>query len=154
MVAHPVRDLSAVALRHGDALAIHGADGELTREAESLFGFKPAYRVRRDSQGAHMIPSAKQGFRYGFIDLAATDSHIFALFSGRSPRTTKAYAAAGEYVIVYDWQGHLVSTYALDADAWAIGVDQQERQLVTTRQLPTAGVTLYRLPPILAGEKP
>lgn len=141
---NPSRTLLAVATRHADRLEIYRPDGTLVASARPPFGFLPKFevRVRRGE------PSMATGddLRFGYVDLATTEDHIYALFSGRTRYGFPGTANYGEYVHVYDWEGRLQTVVKLDSEALAIAVDTADRSLYALRHDPRPAVVRYGLP--------
>lgn len=141
---NPSRTLLAVATRHADRLEIYRPDGTLVAAAKPPFGFLPNFQVRQRRGQPSMATG--DDLRFGYVDLAASEEHIYALFSGRTRRGFPGVANFGEYVHVYDWTGQLVAVFELDSDALAIAVDPSDGTLYALRHDPRPAVVRYTLP--------
>jgi len=135
------RSLLALATRHADQIEIYRPDGTLVKRARGPFGFAPRFTV--STRGGSPAMSTDDGLRFGYIDVAATDERIFALFSGRTRRGSGGDAAFGRYVHVFDWSGTLRDVLRLDADLLTLAVDG--RTLYGVRHDPEPAVVAFRL---------
>lgn len=143
MKANPSRTRLAIVTRHADRLDIYRADGTPLTVAQRPFGFDPAFRVGKHD-GKPVFTSG-ENLRFGYIDLATTERHIFALFSGRTRAGFPGRANYGRYVHVFDWSGRLIRVLKLDAPAIAVAVDPAGGTLYTIRHQPTPAVVAYDL---------
>lgn len=141
---NPERSLLAVATRHADLLDIYQIDGTLVASARPPFSFTPSYEVQKRED--RLVMATGSDLRFGYIDLATTDDHIYALFSGRTRRGFPGAANYGEYVHIYDWSGALVRVLHLDAPSMGITVDKGGTRLYSIRHEPSPAVVEYELP--------
>lgn len=144
--ANTSRTRLVLATRHTDLVEIYRPDGTLVAAPQPLFGFLPKFEVR-EQRG---MPTMATGddLRFGYIDLAATDDRIYALFSGRTRRGFPGVANFGEYVHVFDWHGELQAVYRLDSAAISISIDPSGRTLYAVRHEPKPAVVKYLLPEV------
>lgn len=79
------------------------------------------------------------------VDVVARESHVYALFSGRTRRGFPGRANFGAYIHVYAWDGSLVRVYELDTDALSLTVERDGSRLYVLRHHPSPGVIRYEL---------
>lgn len=82
-------------------------------------GIDPMYDVVK--MGDFDVLSHKREERKGFIDVATTDSRIYALFSGRTVRDENG--SYGNEIWAFSWDGKLDCIYHLDQDIISFDVD-------------------------------
>lgn len=143
LVTNVARGLVAVGTRHADQVEIYRTDGHLLRSARGPFGFAPRFDVAQRPGGPAL--GTDDGLRFGYVDLAASEARIYALFSGRTREGHGGNAVFGRYVHVYDWDGKLVDVLELDSDLLAISVDPHDQVLYGVRHDPTPAVLAYPL---------
>jgi hypothetical protein len=142
--AHPARPLLAVATRHADRFEILRVDGSRVAAAARLESFEPVYEV--SERGGQPAMASGEEMRFGYIDLAATPSRVYALYSGRKRADFPGAASFGELVHVYDWNARLVEVLRLDAAAVALEVDEARHKLYAIRHHPAPALVSYDLP--------
>ncbi|MDP9353493.1 MAG: TolB-like 6-bladed beta-propeller domain-containing protein [Chloroflexota bacterium] len=125
----------AMATRHADELAFYSDKGDLIQRVRGSHGYEPRYEVRRLKGVPYM--TSGDDLRFGYIDLASTDHHVYALFSGRTREEAPGRANYAHYVQVFDWDGRLVRTFELDASVISIAVDRSGEQLFAIRHHPS-----------------
>lgn len=145
MQPHPDGDRFAVVTRHADRLEIYDREGRLLTEGERLFSFDPEFSVGvRD--GRPQLQT-EWSLRFGYIDVATTRDHIYALFSGRTRRGhEEGTANLGSFVHIFDWSGRLLDVLDLRQDAMAIAVAPEDRVLYAARHYPFPAILSYELP--------
>ena len=143
IAVHPHGSLVALACRHASRLEIHATDGSMFLLVETPFKFDPVFRVRASGHGPVMATG--QDLRFGYLDVATTESRIYALFSGRTRGGFPGRANYGEYVHVFDWAGNFLHAFRLDNDVIAIAVNEDSSVLDAVRHLPVPSVIRYRL---------
>lgn len=134
----------ALATRNGDQIELYRSDGTPIRTVQGGSGFGPVYGVRTTPAGVSM--TSGQDLRFGYVDLASTPGHLFALFSGTLRGEMPGRAQFGKEVHVYDWDGNRVATFELDERAASIAVDGSGRRLFALRLDPEPAVVRYTLP--------
>jgi len=142
LTASSLRGRLAMATRHADELTIYSADGAVIRQVRGAQGFEPNYQVRRVKGVPYMTTG--DDLRFGYVDLASTDSLIFALFSGRTRAEAPGQANYGRFIQVFDWDGNLRRTYQLDSEVVAIAAERSGDHLLAARHHPTPA--LLRIP--------
>ena len=142
VVANGSKTKFVLALRHADILALYDSAGKLLADADRPFGFEPSYDV---IPGPRPRFITKDDMRYGYVNAAATDHLVLALFSGRVLESYKSRAAFGNQVLVFDWDGRLRSVLRLKSDAIAIAVTPDGDRLYTVGGAPPH-VVVYDLP--------
>jgi hypothetical protein len=141
---HPVQPLIAIGTRHADRLEIFRPDGELVAAAPRVRNFEPVYRMR--VVGGNPVMDTGEDLRFGYIDVAATEHGIYALYSGRTRREAPGEANFGEIVHVFDWSGTPRHTFVLGEPVLAITVDSPGRRLYATRHAPEPAILAFELP--------
>lgn len=129
----PSRTRWAVASRFADRLEIYGADGGLSATGDRPYDFDPE-DLQTEDPGA---------IRFGYLDLATTESRIYALFSGRT--RAEGGAGYGNLVHVFDWEGRLLDIWELDARLIAMAITPDGRHLYGVRHDPLPAVLAYPL---------
>ncbi len=145
LAARPDRGRLALGTRHADQLEIYHRDGRLLHRVRGRPRFDPRFEVRTSRGQPYMATG--DDLRFGYVDVTATGGSIFALYSGRTRSEHPGRANFGRTVHVYDWEGRLRGTLALDADAIAVAVDGD--RLYALRHAPSPAVLAYTLPPDL-----
>lgn len=145
--AHPNGRLIVAAARHAGRIDIVDAEGVARVSAAAPVPFEPSFDVR----GAAGWPMAvfTDESRLGYIDVAATEGYIFALFSGRTAADFQGRSAYARDVHVFDWNGRLVEILRLDRDVAAIEVDAGRAQLFAIQHDPMPAILRFSLPPQL-----
>lgn len=137
------RTLLAVSAQHAGRLDIYRVHDWQARSADAPFPFEPEYAVVEGSRGPTFAPT--RDTRFGYIDLAVTEQHIFGLFSGRTEISHPGRDNYAEYIHVFDWRGRFLGAYRLDEDVFVIAVDEGERKLYAARHLPEPAILVYDL---------
>ena len=138
MITNPSGTRIATATQYGDRIEILGEDGTVIAPAERPRMVEPAYAVVRPANGRAFMAQVPET-RQGYIALAASERHIFALWSGRTRSGSGPPASSGKTVFAFSWGGRHEGTLVLDRDANAIAVDATEGNLyaLATQPLPT-----------------
>lgn len=140
IAVHPDGSRFILASNNAGRLELFTAEG-----SRSVFAtpdpFDPDYRPAPD--GINMFRGPK--FRFGYIDVDAASERVYALFSGKRFHDHPQTAYTGNQVHVFDWDGSLLRVLMLDADLFAITVDDEERQLYGTRLDPYPQLMSYPL---------
>lgn len=134
----------ALVTRHADRIELYRSDGALLKVVKGPFSFSPVFTVAQGRRGPVM--ASDDALRFGYIEAAATQTAIYALFSGRTREAFHGDAPFGRFVHVYDWSGELKRVLRLDSDVIAIAVDPAEHVLYAVRHDPTPAVLTYDLP--------
>jgi hypothetical protein len=144
LTVRPDRSLFALATRQADRLEIYRADGTQVTEVVGSTGFLPEFEVRERAEGVSM--AAGDDLRVGYVGLASTNEHIYALFSGELRSEAGANAFFGREVHVFDWSGKKVAQMKLDEPAFAIAITQDGDRMYAIRHDPEPSVVRYVLP--------
>lgn len=131
--ARPDRARLAVVSRFADRLEIYDREGKAVARGSRPYGFD-VDDVRTDDPA---------DVRFGYVDVATTDSRIYALFSGRTRAEGDAYL--GDRILVFDWGGRLLDTWAVDSRLMTIAVAPEGDWLYGVRHDPEPAVMAYRL---------
>jgi hypothetical protein len=141
----PARQRFAVGARHAGLLEIFDASGQKLARARVPVEFEPRFtvNVREDRR-----PSMGSGndLRFGYVDVATTEAHVYGLFSGRVRGEYPKSATYAQEVHVFDWAGRLETVIHLDSDAIAIAVDERDESLYAIRHDPLPAIMRYELP--------
>lgn len=129
----PDRERWAVVSRFADRVEIYDADGALTALGDRLYRFDPQDLVQEDPEAV----------RFGYIDVATTESRIYALFSGRT--RGEGEANYGDRIHVFDWDGHLLDVWQLDSRLISLAVTPDSEELYGVRHAPMPAVVHYSL---------
>lgn len=144
MKPNPNRSLLALGTFYADRLEIYRPNGIRKLLVQGPAHFNPTFEVGT-MQGEPARQSTDET-RYGYIDIATTQRHIYALYSGRLRDQQGNY---GDTVRVFDWDGNLNQVYNLNAAVLGIAVAPDETRLYATQRAPTVEISTYRLPPSL-----
>jgi hypothetical protein len=82
---------------------------------------------------------------FGYLSVAATDSRIYGLFSGRSMSSCHQCAWYGDQVHVFSWSGALLDVFDIDADASAIAAGHTDDILYAVVPNPEPTIRQYQL---------
>ena len=65
----------------------------------------------------------------GFQDVAVSDDRIYVLYSGKTYRDVKQNISQCQPLLIFDWEGTLLSSVALDTPVYTIFFDMVENEL-------------------------
>lgn len=65
----------------------------------------------------------------GFQDVAVSDDRIYVLYSGKTYRDVKQNISQCQTLLIFDWEGTLLSSVALDTPVYTISFDTVENEL-------------------------
>ena len=140
----PSGNRMVIATQFADQIEIYDAAGTLVRKVRGPFRFDPRFTVA--NAGDMQTMASDESMRIGYSDLAVTDEHIYALFSGR---TREAFggggAPFGRYVHVYDWDGNLVRTLELSTPVISLAISPDHKTLYGTRHDPEPAIMAFDL---------
>ncbi len=144
MEARPDREYLALVTRHAGWLEIYDQMGSPLIRTAGPFSFDPKYEVVQGARG--LVMKSGRDLRFGYVDLSAADSLIYALFSGRLRGAfPDGQAVYGRYVHVFDWEGNLVEVLELSGDTFAIAVDEAGSQMYAIEHFPEPRILVYDL---------
>lgn len=141
--SRPDRMRLVLATRHAGSIEIYDPSGLLITRTSGPFTFDPIFEVDKGADGPGM--ASGEEMRLGYVDVAATDDRIYALFSGRTREGYPDRATYGEYVHVFDWEGAYLGALRLDSEVAAIATDVARDRLIAVRHLPAPAVLSYPL---------
>ena len=134
------------------AYAFHGAKQVHLYKVENKMMKKVGEVI--DGYG-HYKPDMRREGAYGsahdsnypecYLDLALTDKHVYALYSGRTYKEYRLSAFEGETVYVYDWTGNLLKTYQLDVPITRFCIDDEEQVMYATANVPEPTIVSFEL---------
>lgn len=140
----PDRRLVAVGVRKAGRIEIYDlAEGSM-RLARVPYAFEPRFGIRERAGEPAMATG--DDVRYGYVDLAATPTRLYGLFSGRTPAGYPDRPTFGEYVHVFDWEGEFLGALRLREAAIALAVDERAGRLYAVSHDPTPAIWRYELP--------
>ena len=142
MAVHPSRPVFVLASRYAGRLESFDRNGVLQVKFRVPHEFDPDYVPADD--GINMTRG--DDFRFGYLDVAATEQHVYALFSGRLHREDGREAERGDQVHVFDWQGNLLRVIRLDTPIGRLAVDPARAALYGLRHDPYPQVVTFSLP--------
>lgn len=136
----------AFAFRYAGQVDLRGADGRLLAHAQAPIVFGPDYDVARH-RGVRTMAEPER-IRLGYLSVAATQDHVFALFSGRTRASEHSAAESANEIHVFAWDGQLVTAFRLDEDVTKVTVDDGELYLYAVRKGYPTAILRYSLPPL------
>lgn len=139
--------VAAAGVRTGSLLLFSG-EFAAADTAEVPFPTVPEIEVTRPRDEG--LPGYRMHSPYGYLDLAATPRHLFALYSGRRLRDHGEEASAGSELHVYTWTGELVAILRMDTALRAVAVDPADGIAYGTRWEEDPAVVSFELPGSLA----
>ena len=106
---------------------INGIDKDTIVNLKKLdFHYQDVYvEGNKDIPRVSIIRSNKNGF----FDVAASDEHIYAIYSGKSFEEAGIMLDHCDYLMVFDWDGNPAGCYKLNAPLYAISYSIQEKAL-------------------------
>jgi len=141
LALRPDRTLLAAATRHASNIEIYRADGSAVGVFQGPLLVEPRFEIQTSAGRPTMATGSD--LRFGYIDVAASAEHIFALFSGRTRAGFPGSANFGRFVHVFDWSGNFEQVLELDASVLKITVDERGEVLYATRHEPEPAVMRY-----------
>jgi hypothetical protein len=139
----PSGRLLAAATRHASRIEIYAVPGTAVAATDGPVHVAPRYTVASSAGGSSMQSGAD--LRFGYVDVAAAEGAVFALFSGRTREGFPQSAYLASHVHVFDWNGQFMYALQLDSDVAAIAVDERASLLYAVRHEPIPAVVCYRL---------
>ncbi len=101
-------------------LEFYDVEAELVRLAEVPFESSVLFEAMDGGRVRHLIPRA------WYYDCAATNTTLFALFSGRLRSAFEGDARfSGRYVHMFNWSGKLLGVLELDRDIRSIAINER-----------------------------
>ena len=140
----PGRRRLALAFLYTSRLHVIGIDGSAERAISGPEEIKVAYGTRTDPREGIERFIRTSHTRYGYVDVAADEGRIFALFSGRSRGQWKAEAYLADRLHVFSWSGELLGQWTLPDAVYRIAFDPASRILYGIRPAPTAAIVEFR----------
>jgi hypothetical protein len=149
VTVRPDRSRFAIATRQADRVEIFGSDGTPVAQVTGSTGFLPRFETSQRAAGVSMATG--DDLRAGYVDLASTDRHLYALFSGNRAGEAGPQTFFGRQVHVFDWSGRMVARLELDEPALTIALTPDESRLFAVRHDPEPSIARYDLPPLPGG---
>lgn len=135
----------AVAFEHAGRLDLHGPAGDWLYTVATPRAPRLAYRLHPETRALIWLADD----RLGFVDVAATDSLIYALYCD-CPHS----ARGAKHVQVFDWSGAFRQEFSLDADVYRIAVTPDDRRLIGIAFSPAPLVLVWDVPLSLTDQGP
>lgn len=143
--ARPDRGRVAVGALQAGHLEIFDLASGSSALARVPFEFEPRFSVHEGSEGGPVMATAED-VRHGYVDLAATPTRLYALFSGRTSAGHPDRPTFGEHVHVFDWDGGFRGALRLEEAAIAVAVDGEAGVLYAVSHDPAPAIWRYALP--------
>jgi hypothetical protein len=124
----PSGRMVAIGSRFAGRLDLYRVPNDTPRLARTPRAFEPQLRIGLRGTQPNFLQD--RATRAGYISVAATDSNVYALFSGLSAETATGSDRPGRVVDVFDWAGQLTQSFWLDRDALEIAVDPRGGEMV------------------------
>lgn len=141
LALNPARTRAVVATRLSSDVEIYDTAGALLARGQAPYPFGVDYMV--DEDGEFM---AGPRTRFGYQSVAATDSLIYALFSGRAEAHYRGVRGGhAEFVHLFGWDGSLRGVLRLDREVLAIAVDPAATELYAVTENPQPAVLVFPL---------
>jgi hypothetical protein len=113
----------AQAFLYSSRIHIYSPDGTLQRMVAGPVDVRLNIKRLYDHRDNQEKPSPTAETRFAYLDVAADNDRIIALFSGRRQGSYEAAAAAsGDELHVFSWAGELTVVVRLTQDAMAIAI--------------------------------
>lgn len=80
-----------------------------------------------------------------FTDLAVTNNHVYALYSGRTFKEHQLSYRESEYLFVYDWNGEKIKSCHLDIPISCFCIDEKEKKIYAIANLPDPTLVTFTL---------
>ncbi|MBL0938034.1 MAG: hypothetical protein IBJ03_04010 [Gemmatimonadaceae bacterium] len=138
---YDVADRVVVAYRWTDRLEVLDSQGTPLAAMDRPLGFEPIISDQSTSRAAFTLDS-----RRAYLSTVSTDSHVCALFSGRTEREAGKANSFGRDVLIFASNGRLRRILRLDADVLAIAIDDTARELYALAHDPAPRILRYRMP--------
>ena len=148
LAVNPGRTRIAQAFLFTSRLQFYGRDGRILRTLAGPEEVTPDYRVVPDRREHISRFVRSDRTRFSYLDVAATDRLVYALFSGRSRGEYDDRAYTADQLHVFTWEGTLVGIWKLDQDVYRIAVDPRTGVLYGARDLPYPAVVRFERPPV------
>ena len=130
-----------------DRLEIYDTSGLLYLVRGPIF-HEPEYTVHGNEEGNSWL-SIDDETRQGYVDVAATDQLIYALYSGRTRGWVRGqgyFSPPARRVIVFTWEGTPIAVLNLKNGALNIGISQDGRDLYAVYHRPVPMILRYEVP--------
>lgn len=128
-----------IANRYADELEFFQLDNTEAILAKGPADIHRVYKVKNNNGIPSMLLGADA--RHGYLDVAASNKYVYALFSGRKVDETNSIQC--RTIHVYDWHGRLVRMLALNIDVTDIAVSQDDEYLYAVKNIPGPAVVVF-----------
>jgi hypothetical protein len=148
LAARPAGDRLVGAYFYANRIDFYDRHGRTTAVAAGPRDFAPTYRTVPDPREKMIRWVPTRETRYGYVDVAATQERVYALFAGRSSGDTGHDAFDGIEVHVFDWSGRLLDVMPLDVPVTRIAVDAAAHTVYGIRRDPYPIVVQFAALPL------
>jgi len=128
LVSNPAHTRVALAFLYVARLEIMSSDG-MDRALSGPTEVKLAYRTMNDPVEGIERFLRTDDTRFAYVDVAADDDRVYALFSGRSRGEWKEAAGLGDTLDIWTWDGDFVGEWRLPKPVSCIAVDYRSHRL-------------------------
>ncbi len=150
MAAHPDGRRFVTAAQYASRIEFFDDSGRVTGAANVPVPFEPAFDIVRVED--RPVAKFRRDSPLAYMDIEASASRVFALFSGRRPDEWKARDTFARDIHVFDWSGEFVAVLRLDRDVIDIGLDPDGRRLYAIAHDPVPAILEVDLPRSLWSE--
>jgi hypothetical protein len=107
-----------------------------------------------EEQNGSFGSAIKTTNRHGFVDIYATDQHVYALYSGKTYNEYREQIFAGDRLRIYDWSGDLLAEAALDVPCKFLCVSPDDETMWAIAEIPEPTIIRFDLAPVRANLNP
>jgi hypothetical protein len=121
---------------------INDGDIQIIKENENGYcQYLPGDGVK-DRLSAPISPKNK----FGFVDVYATDRHVYALYSGKTAKEDGIMAVMQSNELrIYDWSGELVKIANLDTDCKHLCISSDDKTMFAVSDMPEPVIVCFGL---------
>ena len=134
----------AYATLNAKQVHLYKVENELIRKVGEVIDGYSHYQPNMQREGSYGVAHDGKSPKC-YMDLAVSEKYVYALYSGRSFEEYRMSAYEGETVLVYDWTGDLVKTYRLDIPINQFCIDENERIMYATANIPDPTIVCFQL---------
>jgi TolB-like 6-blade propeller-like len=142
LAADPSRRKIALAFLFVSRLHFYDSFGKLQVSVAGPTEVRPHFDVKTGSDEVARFVR-REDTRWSYLDVAADEQHVYALFSGRSTREFGDAAYGANTVHVFSWRGELVRAIVLGEDVYRIALDRDSGVLFGARAMPYPSVVQF-----------
>lgn len=140
LAADPERGRLVLAFLYVSRLHVYGRDGRQHLAVAGPEEVELTYDLVSDPREGILRLLANDRTRLAYLDVAANERAIFALYSGRDRKTYGATAKFGNQIHVFSWQGQHLATARAEEDLFRIALGAEGGSLYGIRYLPSEAI--------------